>query len=126
MEGTSKPQGRNDSELRQVYPISDVVSLETVVNLLIRKGVVRPEELFEEEQNRRQILAEANQSPPVQIDNDNDNGSQTGRKGNWLKRKMSKRRWSRRLGTFLFGWKWKKVKINKEANNFVNIQNEEE
>jgi len=26
---------------------------------------------------------------------------------------MSKRRWTRRLGTALFGWKWRKVKKSK-------------
>jgi hypothetical protein len=35
------------------------------------------------------------------------------KKHSWLKRKMSKKRWSRRLGTFLFGWEWKKVKITR-------------
>lgn len=126
MAGTSNEfQGkRNDTELRQVYPIADIVSMETVVNLLIQKGVLRPEELFEEERRRRQFHSEMDQNPPVEIEDDN--GTSTGRKGNWLKRKMSKRRWTRRVGTFLFGWKWKKVKIEKKESRLINIENAQE
>jgi len=126
VEGTSNEfQGnRNDAELRQVYPISDIVSMETVVNLLIQKGILRPEELFEEERRRRQFLAKMDENPPVEIESDN--GTATGKKGNWLKRTMSNRRWTRRLGTFLFGWKWKKVKIEKKKESrLINIQNEQ-
>lgn len=111
-------QGSQPSKRRPSFPAADLVSLETIVNILLRKGICTPEELFEEEQNRRKDMEATQNISPVQISDAryyNGNGSRKKAKSNWLKRRMSKYRWSRRLGTWLFGWKWKKVRINKEV-----------
>ena len=116
--GDEKQVGKvTASPLRELYPIADIVSLETVVNLLIRKGVLTPEELYEEEQNLRRDLEKIKQTRPVEIDR---NGVPNTKKGNWLKRKMSKRLWTRRLGTSLFDWKWKKIKNNHDPKLIQN------
>lgn len=99
-------------------PIADIVSLETVVNLLIQKGVCTAEELFEEERRSREYrrkfkditIVKSASAEPVNLERE-----ALRRKQSWLKRKMSKRRWSRQLGTKLFGWQWKKVKIEPHA-----------
>ncbi|NIR47423.1 hypothetical protein GWO43_03000 [candidate division KSB1 bacterium] len=94
-------------------PIADIVSLESVVSLLIRKGVCTPEELFEEERKKHQQQQNMGGVSFVHTKRDSTTGggNQSHRKSqNFLKRKMSKHRWSRKLGTALFGWKWKKVK----------------
>lgn len=96
------------------FPIADVVSLESIVNLLIRKGICTPEELYEEEQRHRDERHQRSRSQIVQTNRGAGNGSNgvsSGKNTGWLKRKMSKRRWTRRLGTKLFGWEWKKVKV---------------
>jgi hypothetical protein len=102
-----------DSNTRS--PIAESVSLESVVNLLIRKGFCTPEELYDEEEKRQRELPGTTQATPVRIaDRHSDeeaSATAATRKGSWLKRKMSKRRWTRRLGTRLFGWEWKKVKV---------------
>ena len=41
----------------QVSPLADIVSLETVVNVLVRKGLCTPDELFEEERKKREYQA---------------------------------------------------------------------
>lgn len=119
-------QGSQPSERRPSFPAADLVSLETIVNILIRKGICTPEELFEEEQNRRSYLEETQNISSVQITNAkyySGNGAPKKSKSNWLKRKMSKYRWSRKLGTTLFGWKWRKVRINREV---VKLDNQPE
>lgn len=97
------------------YPIADIVALKTVVNLLIRKGFLTQEELIAEEHAQEQ---EQKEEPPkvqqARILNIESN-DKVRRDTNWLKEKMSHRRWTRRLGTRVFGWKWKKVKKSKEV-----------
>ncbi len=95
------------------FPIADVVSLGSIVNVLIRKGICTPEELYEEEQKRRDEYRKTQDATIARTerpDAKNGNGVHRHRKSGWLKRKMSKKRWTRRLGTRLFGWEWKKVK----------------
>ncbi len=94
-------------------PIADIVSLETVVNVLVEKGICTAEELFEEERRRREYGKKFKEVKVVQTPTDplQHEREKLRKKQNWLKRKMSKRRWSRHLGTRLFGWQWKKVKI---------------
>lgn len=36
-------------------------------------------------------------------------------KHRWLRKRMARHRWSRRLGTYLFGWKWKRVSRHAHA-----------
>jgi curved DNA-binding protein CbpA len=73
--------------------------------MLVKKKICTADELFMLEGN----LQEQNRLHPknnfVSIQNEEHKSSHSG-----LKRLMSKRRWTRRLGTALFGWKWKKVK----------------
>ena len=97
-------------------PIADIVSLETVVNVLIRKGLCTPEELFEEERRKRSYDEQIKDTLLVNTQSGRTRTNHDSRKQGWLKRKMSKRRWSRRLGTLLFGWQWKKVKVNRNAS----------
>jgi|GEM_PF-1495187 len=106
--------GRGGGRPGEEFPIADVVSLESIVKLLIRKGICTPEELYQEEQRRQIELESMSQSHGVGTARDSVNGSNGlshGRNAGWMKRKMSKRRWTRRLGTKFFGWEWKKVKI---------------
>lgn len=89
----------------EFVPNADVISLETVVHMLVAKGFCTAEELFMLE-GRVQDLNHKNRSTNViPIQNQFDRGKFAG-----LKKAMSKHRWSRRLGTWLFGWKWKKIK----------------
>ncbi|MFQ5650307.1 MAG: hypothetical protein ACE5IY_10235 [bacterium] len=107
------------------FPIAEVVSLETVVNILIRKGICTPDELYEEEQKRRKEMLSTRPTPVVHTGrqaHSHGNGTNHRRTSSWLKRKMSKRRWTRRLGTRIFGWEWKKVKTNKGDHPFENPQ----
>ncbi len=106
------------SRAPESFPIADVVSVQSLANVLIRKGICTPEELYQEEQRRRQENTSAPrttivQTPPSQRVMARENGSGHRHKSGWLKRKMSKKRWTRRLGSLVFGWEWKKVKTNR-------------
>ncbi len=108
MQHTTIPKQKdvNSAEKKDnLVPEADVISLETVVNMLVQKGICTTNELFmlegkvqkkNEELNKNNYVAIKNKSSQVRF--------------HWLKRKMGKRRWTRRLGTALFGWQWKKVK----------------
>ncbi len=88
------------------------VSVETLVRVLARKGLVTPAELAAEEEARRRQRREQEAQLARVITEHHVRSSSHGeyrRPRSWLKRVMAKRRWTRRLGTFLFGWKWKKV-----------------
>ncbi len=111
----NRDQG-NHGHVDQGSPIANIVSLESLVNVLIRKGICKPEELFEEERRRR-TFAEGFKGISYVKTPETSRDKRRG-KQSWLKRKMSKRRWTRRLGTALFGWQWKKVKINRGPRNF--------
>ncbi|MFQ5769677.1 MAG: hypothetical protein ACE5HX_04015 [bacterium] len=107
----------DESDSTPELHITDLVSLETVVNILVRKGVCTTQELFEEEKKRHEYNSQVKDISLVHTDRNvktNQEGKSHKRKQNWLKRKMSKRRWTRRLGTRLFGWQWKKIKIKKD------------
>ena len=111
----------------------NLISLQALIDMLVAKGIVTPEELSQAEMEHRQKVQQ-------QLWHENPTGAEkrsvnysyysiTTRSGRssksgqlrWLKRKMSKRRWTRRLGTFLFGWKWKKM--SKETKNHVPLEN---
>ena len=89
----------------ELVPDADVISLETVVNMLVKKNICTTEELFMLEGRIQEQNRISRKNSFVSTKNGDDHGSYTG-----LKRIMSKRRWTRRLGTALFGWKWRKVK----------------
>ena len=119
-----KEQRENDSELPGKFVATDLVSLEALVNVLIRNGVCTAEELFEEEQTRRLYL---NSTRNISLVETEDPGQSPGsssdkRNRSWLKRKMSKRRWTRKLGETLLGWEWKKVRNNKGVIQVENLK----
>lgn len=91
----------------QKVPNADVISLETIVHVLVNKGICTADELFALEGSIQQLNQSTATSHVVNIHNQYDRG-----RFPELKRAMSKHRWSRRLGSLLFGWKWKKVKKN--------------
>ncbi|MDZ7261069.1 MAG: hypothetical protein ONB05_02985 [candidate division KSB1 bacterium] len=100
---------------RDFVPQADMISLETVVNMLVKKRLCTVDELFDEERKIREKNLEQRYSPVVNIQERSHHSRHS-----WLKRIMSKRRWTRRLGTFLFGWKWKKVKRTHEMEGVLN------
>jgi hypothetical protein len=88
----------------------DQVSLEAVINVLLKRGVCTEAELFAEE-NRLCSVHQTMDSfhfTPVQIPNEGH--SHKSHDHNSLRRWASKYRWSRRLGSILFGWKWHRKK----------------
>lgn len=91
----------------KTIPHADVISLETIVHVLVNKGICSADELFALESNIQHASHSTATNQIVNIHNQYDRG-----RFPELKRAMSKHRWSRRLGSFLFGWKWKKVKKN--------------
>jgi hypothetical protein len=100
------------SHLRQNHdfvPQADTISLETVVNMLVQKGVCTVDELFMLEGRVRDKREDEDDMEylrtKIKVETSKHSSNH-----NWLKRKFSKYRWSRRLGSKLFGWKWKKVK----------------
>lgn len=95
----------NEKTAEQFVPNGDIISAEAIVNMLVRKGICTAEELFMLEGQIREKNKETKESKVIAIKSEYNRG-----RFPWLKRWMSKRRWTRRLGTALFGWKWKKVK----------------
>ena len=108
---------------------SDEVSRDALVNLLIKEGVCTSDEIAKAEEKirandnlsskekfspedlsklKREIRNNQSKEKNMTIVNIN-NPYDRGRFPS-IKRAMSKHRWSRRLGTWLFGWKWRKVK----------------
>jgi len=119
-------QGENSSENSENPVAADIVSLEALVNVLIRNGICTAEELFEEEQTRRLYLNSVKDISIVKTDGSADSHQRSSDKRNrsWLKRNMSKRRWTRKLGKALFGWEWRKVKVqnNKGVMQVENLK----
>ncbi len=84
---------------------SSEISAAALVNILVRKGVLLPSELIEEERRLRALneIGEARKY--------------SGHSGSRLKRWAAKRRWSRRLTHFLFGWEFKRVHREKPVDS---------
>ncbi len=115
-----------DSERPPSSPLADIISVETVINVLIQKGLCTPEELFEEERKLREYNSKVKDISIVNTSHLSDSKSEEKsrrQKQKWLKRKMSKRRWTRRLGTKFLGWQWKKVKTDKQSVHIENFEN---
>jgi len=119
-------QGERGSENSENPVAADLVSLQALVNVLIRNGICTAEELFEEEQTQRLYLNSVKDISIVKTDGsaDSHQGSSDKRNRSWLKRKMSKRRWTRKLGAAFFGWEWRKVKVqnNKGVMQVENLK----
>jgi len=103
---------------RELVPQGDTISLETIVNILVKKGLCTTEELFKEEGFIRQKREQLEREEYKKISNINH--YQRRHHNSTIKRLFSKRRWTRRLGTALFGWKWKKVK--KRSSDLESVQ----
>ena len=91
----------------EYVPNADVISLETLVNIMVKKGICTVDELFMLEGRVQQSNKKNDHNNFVPIQNQYHRG-----KFPSIKKMMSKNKWSRRLGTMIFGWKWKKVKKN--------------
>ncbi len=112
-----KEEPENSSESKNSFPATDLISLESLINVLIHNGICTADELFKEEQSRRLYLESAKDISLVKTDDSEQsrNSSTAKRNRSWLRRKMSKRKWTRSLGSSLFGWEWRKVRNNKRA-----------
>lgn len=85
---------------------STEISTATLVKLLVRKGLLAPSELVEEERRTR-----LNQK-----DSDGDSTyTHDPHKRSRLKRWATKHKWSRRLTHRLFGWDFKRVRHEKKT-----------
>ena len=86
-------------------PDADVISIETIVNMLVKKKICTADELFMLEGRIQDQNRNKKKNNFVSTDSVDSAGS-----GSGLKKLMGKRRWTRKIGAALFGWKWKKVK----------------
>lgn len=100
---TEETAGQDQSD--NPIPNADEISVETLINLLVKKGIITSDELFMFEGKLREEKHQLKHANYVKIKNYHDRG-----RFPRLNKFMSRYRWSRRLGTFLFGWKWKKFK----------------
>jgi hypothetical protein len=89
---------------RSDLSFSNEISTATLVKLLVRKGLLAPSELVEEERQTRLNQNDSGGESPSTPDH---------HKRSRFKRWASKRKWSRRLTRRLFGWDYKRVRHNK-------------
>jgi hypothetical protein len=88
----------------------DRISVESLAAVLVRKGLCTEAELLEEENLRSAESGRLQNAQYVRIENEEVDAEHWGRPQHPLRRVFAKYRWSRRLGTAIFGWKWKKLK----------------
>ena len=88
----------------------DKISVESLVAVLVRKGLCSEAEVLAEENLRRAESGRLEDSQYVRIDNDDVDAEHWDRPQHPLRKVFAKYRWSRRFGTAIFGWKWKKLK----------------
>jgi hypothetical protein len=103
----------------------DRVSMEALINVLIKRGLCTEKELLAEENRlhaRRETTPRLDFTPaqihreshePVQIQHDSYEHKR--HDSNRLRRWAAKRQWSRRAGTLLFGWKWHRKKREQQV-----------
>lgn len=89
----------------------DQLSLEAVVNILVQRGICTETELLTEEKRLRAVRQTMAGLAfiPVQTKH---TGHAHQKEHSALRHWASRHRWSRRLGSALFGWKWRKIKNN--------------
>ena len=97
---TSQPTAPQHADLS----FSSEISTAALVRLLVRKGIVTPAELLEEERRNRLSLTAPSE----------DSASRTHLSKSRLKRWAAKRRWTRRLTHRLFGWEFKRIRYEKK------------
>lgn len=89
----------------------DQLSLEAVINVLVQRGMCTEEELVTEEKRLRAVrqTMAGLAFVPVQTKH---SAPTHHKEYSALRHWASRHRWSRRLGSTLFGWKWRKIKHN--------------
>ncbi len=113
---TNQTAGLEDGQLLNFI---SKISPAAVVQVLLNKGIVTLEEL-ERAQMQLHELQEKSRSKPLPENSATytfdashqkrrSHHSHRSSRGSWLKKHMARFRWSRRLGTLLFGWKWKRI-----------------
>lgn len=80
------------------------ISTATVLKLLLKKGILTCSEILQQERELRlqDSTYETGRNSPQQYE-----------KSRTFRTMISKKRWSRRLATLLFGWEWKKTRHEK-------------
>jgi len=92
------------------------VSLEAVINVLIKRGICTEAELFAEENQLRtsefqaseESLEPTSRFTPVQTHSQRRRHRRSD--SSHLRSWAAKRQWTRKLGTLFFGWKWHRKK----------------
>ena len=113
---TGQTAGLEDGQLLNFI---NQISPAAVVQVLLNKGIVTQEEL-ERAQMQLHELQETSRPEPLPESRATytfdashrkrrSHRSHRSSRGSWLKKHMARFRWSRRLGTLLFGWKWKRI-----------------
>jgi hypothetical protein len=100
-------------------PQGDSISVETIVNLLIQKRICTVEELFRLEGQIRDRQQTSHQAEYFRIKQQSEAVSHE-TKHRWLRSFLIKYHWTRKLGTLLFGWRWKKVRQSSQSSKFEN------
>ncbi|MCK5739336.1 hypothetical protein KAH55_09145 [bacterium] len=92
-----------------LVPGANEISTETLVTILVNKGICTKDELVAVEQK---IRTEEQLHKKMAYEHLKQSGTaKTGSSRNqWLRRQFSKSKLGRKLGTALFGWRWKRVK----------------
>ncbi len=81
------------------------ISTATLARLLIKKGILSPSEILQQEREIRSGMPDFYESRPRA-------GKRHGKTGR-IRRWAAKRRWRRRLTSKVFGWEWKKIRHEK-------------
>lgn len=99
----------------------NLISLQAVIETLVARGIVSLKELSDSEKKLRSGFLKAGPASTAQTTETVSTVSMVRTTGyiahhethlhkfRWLRKKMVKYRWSRRLGTKLFGWHWKRM-----------------
>jgi hypothetical protein len=107
------------SETPNFVPQGDSISVETIVNILVQKKICSVEELFRLEGQIREKQQVSHQTEYYRIKQQSEVVSNE-TKHRWLRRFFIKYHWTRKLGTMLFGWRWKKVRQSPQGSKFEN------
>ncbi len=103
-----QPPGEHDSRVGAPEPDAAFlkeISTATLAKLLIKKGILSPAEILQQEQELRSGMQDSYESHPRTTRRHGKAGA--------ARRWAAKRRWRRQLTKRLFGWEWKKVRHEK-------------
>ena len=105
METKSETSTKTNTKTQYWVPYANEISPETIVNLLVKKGICTANEIYSLEGKIRDDDAYPQNNAYVNIKNADDMD-----KFSTLKKIMSKHSITRKIGVSLFGWKWKRIK----------------